>query len=31
MRRGLISKKQIDSLPQDEIQASLRELVGQHT
>ncbi len=31
MRRGLISKNQIDSLPHDKIQASLRELVGQHT
>jgi predicted transcriptional regulator of viral defense system len=31
MRRGLITKKQIDSLPHDGIQGSLRELVGQHT
>ena len=31
MRRGLITKKQIDSLPHDAIQASLQELVGEHT
>src|SRR3984893_10846029 len=29
MRRGLISKKQIDSLPHNELQSSFRELAGQ--
>ena len=30
MRRGLVSRKQIDSLPHDRVQDSFRELVGQH-
>ncbi len=30
MRRGLVSRKQIDSLPHDKVQDSFRELVGQH-
>jgi predicted transcriptional regulator of viral defense system len=30
MRRGLVSWKQIDSLPHDKVQDSFRELVGQH-
>jgi predicted transcriptional regulator of viral defense system len=30
MRRGLVSRKQIDSLPLDRVQDSFRELVGQH-
>jgi predicted transcriptional regulator of viral defense system len=30
MRRGLVSWKQIDSLPHDKAQDSFRELVGQH-
>jgi hypothetical protein len=30
MRRGLVSRKQIDSLPHDKFQDSFRELVGQH-
>jgi predicted transcriptional regulator of viral defense system len=30
MRRGLVSRKQIDSLPHDEVQDSFRELVGQY-
>ncbi len=30
MRRGLVSKKQIDSLPHDKVKDSFRELVGQH-
>ena len=29
LRRGLISKKQIDSLPHNELQDSFRELAGQ--
>jgi predicted transcriptional regulator of viral defense system len=29
MRRGLVSRKQIDSLPHDKVQDSFRELVGQ--
>jgi predicted transcriptional regulator of viral defense system len=31
MRRGLISKKQVDALPHDKVQDSFRELVGQHS
>jgi len=30
MRRGLVSRKQIDSLPHDRLRDSVRELVGQH-
>lgn len=30
MQRGLVSRKQIDSLPHDKVQNSFRELVGQH-
>ncbi len=30
MRRGLVSRKQIDSLPHGKVQDSFRELVGQH-
>ncbi len=30
MRRGLVSRKQIDSLPHDRVQDSFRELVAQH-
>jgi predicted transcriptional regulator of viral defense system len=30
MQRGLVSRKQIDSLPHDKVQDSFRELVGQH-
>ncbi len=30
MRRGLVTKKQIDSLPHDRVQDSFRELAGQH-
>ncbi len=30
MRRGLVSRKQIDSLPHDKLRDSVRELVGQH-
>jgi predicted transcriptional regulator of viral defense system len=30
MRRGLVSRKQIDSLPHDKVQDSFRELVGQY-
>ena len=29
LRRGLISKQQIDSLPRDKLQDSFRELAGQ--
>jgi predicted transcriptional regulator of viral defense system len=31
MRRGLISKKQVDALLHDKVQDSFRELVGQHS
>jgi hypothetical protein len=31
MRRGLISKKQVDALPHDKVQDSFREPVGQHS
>jgi hypothetical protein len=30
MRRGLITGKQIDSLPHDSLRDSFRELAGQH-
>ena len=30
MRRGLISEKQINSLPHDKLRDSFRELAGQH-
>ena len=31
LRRGLISKKQIEALPHNEVQDSLRDLVAQHS